>query len=152
MQTTLAPQLSWQSIHPNFLLVMVVAWAMLKKNYVALSLGFFAGIVLDLFSSAPFGVFTISLSVIAIFANIWQAKLAERALLLPIVLILPYSIAFSFLSLGLLQIFGGTFVWNFVLLRLIFSVALVNLLSMVMIYPLLHWVEQRKLKQETFRI
>ncbi len=151
-QTVLAPQLSWQSIHPNFLLVIVMAWAMLKKPMEAILLGFFGGIVLDVFSSTPFGVFSISMSVVAFLATFWEEKFEAQIIVLPIALILPYSILFSLLSLVLLKTFGGAFAWNFTLLKLVFSVALVNLLVMVVIYPLLNWIELRKLKQETFRL
>jgi len=141
-QVSLSPHLQWQSVHPNFLLVAVVAWSMLNPFPRMVSWAFLAGLLLDLFSAAPFGVFSASMVAVATAANFWFDRFAPTAILLPVALILPYSIGFDVVSLLLQQLLGRPVQWSGTLLQLTFSAGLLNLVVMMLFYPLFQWARQ----------
>ncbi len=118
-----------------------MAWSMLKPFSKMIGWAFLAGILLDTLSTAPFGVFTISMLLSAAAANFWFNRFATSAILLPIALMLPFSIGFDAISLLLQQILGRALVWNGIMLRLVFWAGLLNLGVMTVAYPLLQWAE-----------
>ncbi len=147
-QVSLSPYLQWQTVHPNFLLVAVVAWSMLAPFPKAIGWAFLAGLLLDFFSTAPFGVFTAAMLGAATAANFWFDRFAPSAVLLPVALILPYSIGFDVVSLLLQQLLGRPVLWSGTLLRLIVSAGLLNLVVMMLLYPLFQWMERASHRDE----
>ncbi len=147
-QVSLSPYLQWQTVHPNFLLVAVAAWSMLNPFPKAIGWAFLAGLLLDIFSSAPFGVFTAGMLAVAATANFWYDRFAPSAVLLPVALILPYSIGFDVTTLLLEQLLGRPVVWSGTLLRLIVSAGLLNLVVMMLLYPLFQWAKQTAQRDE----
>lgn len=145
---SLSPYLQWQTVHPNFLLVAVVAWSMLNPFPKVIGWAFLAGLLLDIFSAAPFGVFSISMVLAATAANFWFDRFAPSAVLLPVALILPYSLGFDVVSLLLQQLLGRPVVWSGTVLRLVFSAGLINLVVMMLLYPLFQWAEQATRRDE----
>ncbi len=145
---SLAPYLSWQTVHPNFLPVAVIALSLLKPFTQAMGWAFVAGVMLDVFSGAPFGVFTVSMLIVAAAANFWYDRFTPSVIILPVALALPYSLLFDVVSLIIQQILGRPFAWSGTLLQLIFSVALMNIPVMLVLYPLFHRLNRPTSSQE----
>lgn len=102
----------------------------------------FAGLALDILSAAPFGVFSASMVITAALASVWHERLSRQAFVLPVLLVIPYSIIYSASALIMLQLMGRDIGWGSNLGRLVFSVALMNIAAAVVILPLLQWLER----------
>jgi len=143
LQSTLARYIGPHNyIHPNLLLVAVFCWSLLERFQKAVLGALFAGLALDILSAAPFGVFSASMVITAALASVWHERLSRQAFVLPVLLVIPYSIIYSASALIMLQLMGRDIGWGSNLGRLVFSVALMNIAAAVVILPLLQWLER----------
>lgn len=118
-------------------MAIVLTWSLLRPFDEAIVWALGGGIILDLLTTTPFGFFTLSLVITAAAANFWQGRFSDRALILPILLALPYSILFNLCGLIFLRLMGDMIDWQNVLAKIIFPVALLDVGVMLFIFPLL---------------
>lgn len=118
-------------------MVVVLSWSLLRPFDEAIFWALGGGIILDLLAATPFGFFTVSLVIVVALVNFWQDRLSDRALVLPVLLALPYSILFNLCGLIFLRLLGTTIDWQNVPGKIIFPVALMDVGVMAFIFPLL---------------
>lgn len=138
LQSALAPYVHFNQVHPNFVLVMVLAWSFVKDIKEVFFWAFWGGFILDMLSDMPFGVFTLSLIITAGLANFWQNKYSGR-ILLPVLLTLPYTFLFNLFVLIYIQWVGDAIDWRSVIIRIVFPEAMINIILMALVLPLLIW-------------
>ena len=143
LQSALAPSLSLRYVQPELVLVVVLAWSLQTELPGAVIAALTGGLVLDLLSSAPFGFFSLPLLATALLANFWHDRFADNAFLLPVVLVLPYSLLFNLGGLIFLQLAGRPILWSGAIARVVFPAALLNLPVMALVFPLLRWFKRR---------
>ena len=149
LQSALAPFLSFHAVHPDLLLVVVVAWSMLRNMEDSLPLAFAGGALLDLLSPTPFGLFTLSMLLVTLAASFWRDKLSYMPFLLAILLMLPYSILFYLIFLPLLWATGYPMTGlGQVFVNVIFPASLMNVGVMALVYPLFRWLDHFKQQNE----
>ena len=76
VQTTLLPMFLPGPVRPDLMLMLVVGWGVVHGNGQAALWGLGGGILLDLFSGAPFGLAALSLGAIGLIADL-PAELSE---------------------------------------------------------------------------
>ena len=143
LQSALAPTLSLQHVQPELVLVVVLAWSLQSEARGATLAALTGGLLLDLLSSAPFGFFTLPLLATALLANFWHDRFAGNAFLLPVALVLPYSLLFNLGGLVFLQLAGRPAPWNVAVVRILFPAALLDLPVMALVFPLLRRLKRR---------
>lgn len=148
MQSSLAPFVDFNHVHPEFVTVVVLSWSLTQKLEDALVWILGAGMLLDALTSVPFGAFSVSLLAMAVAANFWRDRLSDRAIILPVLLALPYSIFFNLCALIFLRMFGTPVAWGSALGNVIFPAALMNVGAMAIIFPLLSWINRMGRQQE----
>ena len=152
LQSALAPFLSFYTVHPDLLLVLVVAWSMVNDLEDSLPLAFVGGALLDLLSPGPFGLFIFSVLVVVLVAGFWRDKLSYNSFLLAILLMLPYSILFYLIILPLLWVTGYPMTGlGQAFASIIFPASLMNVGVMAGVYPLFCWLNRFK-QQDELRI
>ena len=97
-----------------------------------------AGLSLDFLSAAPFGVFTLTMLVVALAASISHGRIFGGSLVIPLSLTFPLSLLFNTLALLLLSLMGRPVDWLEAFSQVLLPVALVNTAIMVLIFPLLY--------------
>lgn len=147
LQSALAPYLHFNHVHPNFILVVVLAWSFVKDIKEVFFWAFWGGFMLDMLADVPFGVFTLSLIITAGLANFWQNRYSGH-LLLPILLVLPYTILFNLFVLIYMQWVGYAIDWRSVIIRIVFPEAMINIILMALVLPLLIWFNKFTQKDE----
>jgi len=149
LQTALAPFINFNHVHPDLLLVVVIAWSMLSDLEESLPLAFLGGVILDLLMPTSFGVFTVSLLTTSLAASFWRDKLSYGSFLLAILLTLPYSIIFYLVSLMLMWITGYPMAGLAkAFISIIFPASLMNVGVMALMYPLLRWLDRFNQRDE----
>ena len=134
LQSTLAPFVTFYTVHVNLVLVVVLAWSLLRDASEVVMWALLGGMILDMYSSMPFGIFTISLILTALLANFWQTRQISNTIL-PILLALPYTFIFNIIVLIGLQGLGHRIGWGAVLSSTVFPEGVVNVAAMAVIYP-----------------
>lgn len=126
-------------VHPNFVLIFTISWVIFRGLDEGLTIALFAGLSLDFTSGAPFGVFSLTMVMVAIatnFAHDWV--FGHNSLLLPASLILPASFLFNSLALLLMDGLGRPVVWTDTVSHIITPVAFLNTAVMLPLFGLIY--------------
>ncbi|HEY85467.1 MAG TPA: rod shape-determining protein MreD [Chloroflexi bacterium] len=149
LQSALTPFLSFHAVHPDLLLVVIVAWSMLRDLEDSLPLAFVGGALLDLLSPTPLGPFTLSMLLVSLVTGFWRDKLSYNSFLLAILLTLPYSILFYLIFLPLLWATGYPMTGlGQVFVGIIFPASLMNVGVMALVYPLFRYLDRFRQRDE----
>jgi rod shape-determining protein MreD len=142
LQSALAPHLAINHIHPELMVAVILTWSLLKDPAEAVVWAFVGGTILDLLSGLPFGVSGLALVVVSLAAGFWHGKSFGNPWLMPILLILPYTILFNLVILLYMQLSGYAIDWGSTFVRIVFPIGAINVLVMVVIFPALWWLER----------
>lgn len=134
LQTTLAPQLSIIGGRPQFMLLAVVSWSLLRGGREGVVWGFVGGVMLDLLSGAPFGVITLPLLLVGFLSGLGEINVFRSNFLLPGLVVLLATLFYNAFALFLLQVLGEPVLWESALLHVILPAALLNLLVLPLVY------------------
>ena len=138
LQVTLAPYIEISGVHPDLVLVLVVSWIVLRGLEEGLLWAFIAGVSLDMLSGAPFGVFTLTMLVVAWLVSLFHGRIFGSSIVLPLSLIFPLSLLFNGLALFLLAVLGRPIAWSDVFFSKLVPVAIFNTMMMMPVFPLLY--------------
>ncbi|HIC88603.1 MAG TPA: rod shape-determining protein MreD, partial [Anaerolineae bacterium] len=142
MQVTFAPLLAVLGVKPDLMLLVVVAWALLRGGDEGVIWAFVGGLWLDLFSGGPFGVNALALLAVSILAGWSELTVFQAYILLPVVVATLATGVYGLILLFLLRILGQPVVWSESIMRVILPSMVLNALFM----PLVFWTI-RKLHQ-----
>ena len=149
LQTTVAPYVKINGVHPDLVLVIVIAWGILRGMPDSFFWASVGGLSLDLISAAPFGIFTLALWLVTWLANTIHGRTFGSSIVLPLALTFPFSLLFNGLALFLrltlfeistfpvdwLRIVGD---WSLGFSSVIVPVAIFNTGLMLLVFPLLY--------------
>ncbi len=136
LQSSLLSELSYFGVHPNLVLVLVVGWTLLRSGREGLIWGLVGGILLDLYSSAPFGVFTIAMLIVAFVVSFAEALPFHTTLLLSLGIVFLMSLLLNIVAMVMMQSLGWDVAWGSLSARLPPAALLDTLLLLLLYRPL----------------
>lgn len=142
VQVSLLPALSVAGVYPNLALVVVVAWALLRGARSAVIWALIAGLWLDLLSGRPFGGYMLGLVAAAYVAGLGAATVYRSSILLALAITAITTVVQDGIQLALLWLGGGTYPLPDTLLRLVLPEIVYNGVVMLVVFPLLSWVNR----------
>lgn len=134
LQTTVMPRITVLGVHPDFVLMVITSWSLLRGSEEGMLWALVGGVVMDLFSGAPFGVCTLSLLVVSFLSGLGQRNVFRFDLLTPILAIPLVTLVYQLIILGLLFVFGWRADWKVSLNQVVFPSMLVNTMGMPIVY------------------
>lgn len=132
LQATLVSRVAIWGVFPDLPLLVVVSWGLLRGSRQGLLWGFVAGIMVDLFSGAPFGAATVPLMAVGFMAGLGENVVFRNVFLLLLTMFLAtvvYDLVFLFMvqiSGSPLQGTGQRVEWSASLVRVIGPSAILN--------------------------
>ena len=147
-QTSVAPAFTFLGARPDFVLVVVVTWAVLRGVEEGIIWALVGGIALDLLSGSPFGVFTVSLVIVGFLTSLGEMNVFRANALLPGFAIVVATIVYNVLILVILQLMGRPVTWNVELIRLIAATVVLNLICLTLLYGPMRWLHRRTGREE----
>lgn len=148
LQTTVMPRITVLGVHPDLVLMAVVAWSVLRGSREGMVWALIGGVVIDLFSAAPFGISTLTLLIISFASGLGQASFFRIDLLVPIMIIVPATLVYQLIIAGLLSLLTGAPGWGTRLGQIILPTILVNSVGMTLVYILARQLHQRTHREE----
>lgn len=139
IQTTLLPIFLPGPVRPDLMLMVVVGWGVVHGNGQASLWGLVGGLLLDLFSGAPFGLHTFSLGGIGWLADTLQTNFFRANLLVPLVTIFVASLLYHIGQAAAVQVLGDTINWAFYSFNVVLPTAILNTALM----PFAYWLLRR---------
>lgn len=137
LQVTLGAFVKISGVHPNLVLLLVVGWIILRGLAEGIEWALLGGLCLDIMSGAPFGVFTLTMVLVALASGAMHGRLFGSSIVLPLSLTFPLSILFDGLALLLLTLGGRPVVWGDAFFSIILPAAIFNTALMLFVFPLL---------------
>ena len=132
------------------MLLVVLAWAMVRNLDEGLVWGFIGGLALDLLSGGPLGATALALSAVALLAGQpWGEGLGPQVVRLLFIAFVGGAV-YHLILLTLLAWTGHTVSWGFSLLRVALPSALLNVALAPFLHQPLAWLE-RKVRREGLR-
>lgn len=124
------------SIAPNLLIVLPVLFGFFKGKNEGMFVGFFAGIMYDLYFSSLFGFSSLVFVYIGYFSGVFYQKYEEKEILVPLAIMVLSDFVFEFLSyLGNFLLHNrlniGFFMSKFILPEVVYTL----LVFMIVYYP-----------------
>ncbi len=144
LQTTLVPLLPFGEARPDLFLVMVVAWGIVRGGGEATLWGLGGGLVLDLFSGAPFGIQTLALGAVGLLADLMGTAFFRSNFLIPLAAVFIGTILYYFLQAAAMQSLGYQVLWEPFLRGIVLPAAIMNTLLMPFVYGGLRRIHQRE--------
>lgn len=143
LQASFFPSLGLLSVRPDLVLQMVVMWALLRGWRQALPWGFVGGLVLDLFSGAPFGTASLALVLVAFCCSIGGFSAFRDNPLLPVVTVFWASVLYGLLFMFLLRTHEVPVPWISMMRQVVVPAAIVNTLLAPLTFWLISRIERR---------
>jgi len=149
-QAAVAPHLALWGVFPDLPALVVVSWSLLEGRRRGIVWGFIAGVIVDLFSGAPFGAATLSLMAVGALSGLGQATVFRTHVALPLITMFLATIVYDLLFLLIVHISGAPVAWLDSLARIILPSAMLNTVLMPVVYLLvrgLHtWLVREKME------
>jgi rod shape-determining protein MreD len=113
---------------PDLILLAVIGWALAGGRTEAMVWGLIGGCLLDMFSEVPFGSSAIILILLAYLVSLYEGRVWEEHLLMPLGITLLASAAYHLWGLGILFVMGRPIDLPFAVSRVIMPSVFLNLI------------------------
>jgi len=143
VQSTLSPRLQIGAVWPDFMLLVVVSWALLGRLTEALVWSLAGGIVVDLTSGGPFGGTGFALMVATLAAAVMAEGVFRGRAILPIVTALVATLAFHGVYLLALLLVGQPIDGLDAFLRVALPAAVYSAALSLPVYGLMAAIDRR---------
>ncbi len=102
LQVTFVPKLSIYGVFPNLMLVVIIFKSLFKDYREIFIWSLAGGLILDVFSATPFGVFTLSFLIVSFIINFLSRNIwtSENVGLVVMIIVLLGSLIFGFSNLS----------------------------------------------------
>jgi rod shape-determining protein MreD len=148
LQATALPALEILSVKPELMLLMVLAWSLLRGVEEGLVWAFVGGLMLDLFSGGPVGASALALLVVSFLSGLTRGSVTRTSFMLPIGVALAGTLLYQTLFLLVIQLTRGTVPWTDSLFGATLPSLAVNALLMPVIFWVMAWLDRKTGREE----
>ncbi|MBN1640556.1 MAG: rod shape-determining protein MreD [Anaerolineae bacterium] len=148
LQSTVMPRIAILGVQPDLVLMAVTSWSILRGPEEGMLWALVGGVVMDLFSGAPFGVSTLALLAVSFVSGFGPRNVLRLDILLPIAIIPLATLLYQLITLGLLSMLGWQTSWAESLRHIVLPSLLVNSLGMPIVYLLVRRLHHRTAREE----
>jgi len=137
---TVAPYIHVLGAQPDFLLLTVLAWGLLRGTRAGIVWGFVGGLFASFFSGGPFGIACLALMAVGFIAGLGQTSVVRGRMALPVLTALITALVHGLLSLLLLDVTGHPVVWLDTIALVLLPTMVFNSLLAVPTYAAYRWL------------
>lgn len=137
------PLLTGPGVAIDLVLLLVVAWGIIRGVHEGLLWGLIGGLALDVMSAVPFGTTTAALGIVGMISGLrlWQSL--RGSLLWPLFVAVVVTAIYNGLMMALLALFGREWPWQEVVRQSVVPAAAWNAATMLPIYGLILLIHKR---------
>jgi rod shape-determining protein MreD len=143
LQATLLPPVPYVGIRPDVVLLLVLAWTMVRGTTEGAVGAFVGGLALDVFSPLPLGSHALMLLLTVVPVGWIGAPFYRGNLIFPIAGAFLATALYNVLLLALGGLLGQSILWGSMLWRIVLPMALIEATLMPLVYWILDRVDQR---------
>jgi rod shape-determining protein MreD len=143
IQTTLLARVSVFGARPDLMLLVVLAWTVLRGSDEGLGWAFIGGLILDIISGGPLASTALALVAVAVMSGQSLGQGIGSEVVRLILLALLGALIYHLVLLILLNWTGHTIDWQFALAEVALPSALLNAALMPFVQQPLAWIERK---------
>lgn len=143
LQTTVAPYLQMWSVRPDLMLLVVIAWSLLRGARVGVVWAIGGGLLLDLLSGGPFGTLTVALALASLVAGLGELNVFHGSPWLPLLASAVATVIYDLSQFLVLRLLGHSIAWGSGLLQVLAPSLVVNALATYPIFWAARWLHHR---------
>jgi rod shape-determining protein MreD len=137
IEVSVLPMFRIYGLQPNLLLVLLIAWLIVRGANEAFVLAPVGGILLGLVDGAPAGTALIGLAPLAFLQDLRGSQLREGGFLAAVAFTIVMSLFYNYVHLGVYALQGQAGSWLEATTRIILPTVLLNLFVLLPLYGLL---------------
>lgn len=143
LQTTLFEALSFASISPNLLIIVVSAFGFMRGKKEGLFIGFAAGLLLDIFSGSILGFYALLYMYIGYLNGLFRKLFYPEDIKLPMALIAGSDLGCNLLIYFFLFLFRNRFDFNYYFLHLMIPELVYTMVVTIFLYMIILSINQK---------
>lgn len=143
LQSTLFQEISFATISPNLLIVVASAFGFMRGKKEGLIVGFFCGLVIDIFYGSIIGFYALVYMYIGYINGMFRKMFYPEDIKLPMVLIAGSDLTYNLLIYFIMFFFRGKFDFGYYFLHLIMPELVYTMLVTIFLYFIILKINQR---------
>ena len=141
LQSTVFPHLAFGGIIPNLMIVVTASYGFMRGRKSGLLVGFFSGLIMDIFSSGVLGFYALIYMYIGYLNGVFKKMFFPEDIKLPIALIIGSDFLYNIIIYVLIFLLKGRFQFSYYFLNIIIPEMVYTIVVTCVLYPLLLLVE-----------
>lgn len=151
LQTTLFQALSFANIIPNLMIIAVSAFGFMRGKKEGLWVGFFSGLLIDIFCGTYIGIYALIYMYIGFVNGLFQKRFYPDDIKLPMLLIGGSDLLCNFIVYFLMFLLRGKFQFWYYLKSIIIPEFVYTMVVSILLYMLFLKINQKLEQQEKRR-
>ena len=147
-QSAMIPHIQVAGVYPDLMLILVVSWSLLRGLREGFIVALMAGLILDMLSGAPFGLFTISLACASVLSGLSVMSPVRSQAAMAMVAVVLSTLCYYAISLFMLYMGGRPVPWLETLVRVVLPSTVMNLAVAVLVFPFVRWLHRKTIQRE----
>lgn len=143
LQTTLFQALSFASISPNLMIIVVSAFGFMRGKKEGMYIGFVTGLVLDIFGGSILGIHALLYLYIGYFNGYFRKMFYPEDIKLPMLLIAGSDMSCSLLTYFFFFLFRNQFDFRYYFLHIILPELVYTMLITIFLYVIILKINQQ---------
>ena len=143
LQSTVFQALSFASISPNLMIVVVSAFGFMRGKKEGLWIGFFTGLLLDIFTGSILGFYALLYKYVGYFNGFFRKMFYPEDIKLPMLLIAVSDFSCSLIIYFLLFLFRGKFDILYYLLNIMIPELVYTMVVTIFLYFIILKINQK---------
>ena len=143
LQSTVFQALSFASISPNLMIVVVSAFGFMRGKKEGLWIGFFTGLLLDIFTGSILGFYALLYMYVGYFNGFFRKMFYQEDIKLPMLLIAVSDFSCSLIIYFLLFLFRGKFDILYYLLNIMIPELVYTMVVTIFLYFIILKINQK---------
>ncbi len=143
LQNTLFQTLSFASISPNLLIVVVSSFGFMRGRKEGMWIGFFSGLLLDIFFGSVIGFYALVYMYIGYINGFFRKRFFPEDIKLPLILISASDMAYSLLVYFFLFFLRGKFQFGYYAIHIIIPELVYTILVTIVLYFVILKINQK---------
>lgn len=141
LQSTVFPHLAFGGIIPNLMIVVTASYGFMRGRKSGLLVGFFSGLIMDIFSSGVLGFYALIYMYIGYLNGVFKKMFFPEDIKLPIALIIGSDFLYNIIIYVLIFLLKGRFQFSYYFLNIIIPEMVYTIIITCILYPLLLLLE-----------
>lgn len=143
LQCTVFKSLALANISPNLLIVLTSSFGFMRGKKEGLFIGFFSGLLIDIFYSDILGFYSLIYMYIGFFNGFFKKIFYPEDVKLPMALIVGSDLIYGLLIYFFLFLFRGRFEFGYYLIHIIIPELVYTILITLILYRMILWINKK---------